>query len=442
MNRSIVPTALVRRAVECPRMSWWQTRLRSACLGALRQHSELRLEWTDALGTESVGSSEERPVRVTVHDPAIYRRMMTGGSLGFADGYIQGEWECSSTPGVEGEPELTRLFRMVLRSGRVADDVDGGLARLRGWASRIGHALRANHRTGSRRNIAAHYDLGNDFFRLFLDETMAYSSGVFETPEATLHDASVAKFDRLIALLDLGASDHLLEIGTGWGGFAIHAARETGCRITTTTISQEQYDLARKRIEEAGLSERIDVRLEDYRDLDGTYDKAIAIEMIEAVGHKFLPTFFGTVAERLRPGGALALQAITMPDHRYERYLRSTDFIRTHVFPGSCVPSVSAMTSAATKGSDFRLTSMHDIGPHYAPTLREWRRRFHERQDEVLDLGYPEPFLRLWDYYLCYCEAGFAERYTGEVQMLLTRPGYRVEGTSGDCSVPTEGARR
>ncbi|MCX5661338.1 MAG: cyclopropane-fatty-acyl-phospholipid synthase [Planctomycetota bacterium] len=350
--------------------------------------------------------------------PGFYRRATLGGSLGAADAYIRGEWACD---------DLVALFRILLRNLPAADDLDTGLARLRAPLARLAHALRANTRDGSARNIHAHYDLGNDFFALFLDETMSYSSGIFERPDATLRDASVAKIDRLCRKLELRPEDHILEIGTGWGALAIHAAKNFGCRVTTTTISAPQRELALARIKAAGLEGRIEVLLRDYRDLRGQYDKLVSVEMIEAVGHRFLPTYFGACARLLKPQGVMALQAITMPDHRYEDYRRQVDFIQAYIFPGSCVPSTAAMTNAIARASDFRVLHLEDFGLDYARTLREWRTRFCARLDEVRAQGYTDAFIRMWEYYLCYCEAGFAERYTGVAQIVLGRPGARRE---------------
>ncbi len=254
---------------------------------------------------------------------------------------------------------------------------------------------------------------------------MTYSCGIFETPNQSMHQASIAKIDRICRKLQLQADDHVLEIGSGWGSFALHAAGQYGCRVTTTTISGAQREIAQQRVREAGLENRVDVLLEDYRDLRGRYDKLVSIEMIEAVGHAYLPTYFRTCSRLLADDGLMLLQAITMPDHRYRQYLRSVDFIQRYVFPGSCVPSLSAMTQAMAEASDLRLVHLEDLTTHYARTLRIWRERFLENIEAVRRLGYPPRFERLWEYYLCYCEAGFAERYIGDVQMLLARPASR-----------------
>jgi cyclopropane-fatty-acyl-phospholipid synthase len=292
------------------------------------------------------------------------------------------------------------------------------LLRLFHWANR-------NSKNGSARNIAAHYDLGNELYKLMLDETMAYSCGIFPRPEASLAVASTAKFEAVCRKLDLKASDHVVEIGTGWGGFAIHAVERYGCRVTTTTISQAQYDYATQKINALGLSDRITVLLQDYRDLEGQYDKLVSIEMVEAVGARFLDVYFEHCARLVKPEGAMLLQAITIQDQYYEQALKSVDYIQRYVFPGSFIPSVTALTSSLARVTDFKLFHLEDIGPHYARTLRLWRERFFRNLGKVRELGYSDSFVRLWEYYLCYCEGGFMERQLGTVQMLLTKPACR-----------------
>ena len=287
------------------------------------------------------------------------------------------------------------------------------------------HDRRRNSRSGSRQNIADHYDLGNDLFALFLDQGMNYSSAFFSSEEDSLDTAGINKLDRICRKLDLRPSYHVLEVGCGWGGFAIHAATHFGCRVTGLTISQEQYDFATARVAEAGLLDRIDIILCDYRDHEGTYDRVVSIEMIEAVGHEFLGDYFQKIQSFLTPAGAALIQAIAMPDQRYAQYLKGCDFIQRYIFPGSCVPSLGAMTDAVRRRTDLKVVDLEDIAPHYARTLRLWRRRFNDRMSEVLDLGYPERFVRLWNYYFAYCEAGFAERYLADFQILLSRPLWR-----------------
>ncbi len=355
---------------------------------------------------------------VTVHDPRFYARALFSGSLGAAEAFMEGLWSCD---------DLTALCRIFTRNTAVGDGLDRGITRLFFAAARGFHWLRRNNRSGSQRNIAAHYDLGNDFFSLWLDDTMTYSSGIFERPDSTLREASIAKLDRICQRLALNQGDHVLEIGAGWGSFAIHAAATYGCRVTTTTISREQHDLAIQRVAAAGLSDRVTVLLKDYRDLKGQYDKLVSIEMIEAVGHAFLDTYFKQCAALLKPQGAMMLQVITMNDQRYDRYLKTVDFIQHYIFPGSCCPSLTAMTTSISRASDFKLSHLEDFGPHYARTLATWRERFFAVVDEVRTMGYDDRFIRMWDYYLSYCEAGFAERYIGVAQILLTKPGWRHE---------------
>ena len=298
--------------------------------------------------------------------------------------------------------------------------------------ARWAHRARANTRRGSRRNIREHYDLGNDFYALFLDDTLTYSCGVFEHPGATMREASIAKLDRICRKLELAGGQRVLEIGTGWGGFALHAAGRYGCHVTTTTISEAQRTEAGRRFAAAGLADRIHLLGVDYRDLGGAYDRVVSIEMIEAVGGANLPAFFAKCAALLKEDGAMAVQAITMPDRDWASYLRAPDFIQRYVFPGSCVPSLGAMLAAAGR-TDLRVVDVESLGPHYAETLRRWRARFLSRLDEVRAQGRSERFLRLWDYYLSYCEAGFEERYVDDLQLVWGRPAWRgaVERTPG-----------
>jgi cyclopropane-fatty-acyl-phospholipid synthase len=298
-------------------------------------------------------------------------------------------------------------------------------ARLGYPLNKLIHLLRANTLRGSKRNITAHYDLNNDFFAQFLDETMMYSCAIFERENASLKEASVAKLDRMCRKLALTPEDHVLEIGTGWGSFAIHAAQQYGCRVTTTTISQEQHELAQSRVHAAGVGERVTVLLKDYRKLEGHYQKIASIEMIEAVGWEYLDGFFRKCSELLTSDGTMALQAITMADQEHERSKRSVDFIKRYIFPGGCVLSVTAMVDALTRATDMRLVHLEDITPHYAKTLRMWRERFYANLDKVRGLGFDERFVRMWEFYLAYCEGGFMERLIGDVQMVLAKPAWR-----------------
>ncbi len=380
----------------------------------------------DPWGTWIAGSGGAE-TSLTVEDPGFYLDVALGGSLGAARSWMDGRWHAD---------DLTGVLRLMLRNVDLLDRMEGGAAVLANALARVRHALRRNTQAGSRRNIYAHYDLGNDFFRLFLDSSMTYSCGVYEHPDATLEEAQFAKLDRVCQKLALTSDDHVLEIGTGWGSFAMHAARHYGARVTSATISPRQLELARERVRAAGLSERVEIVLSDYRDITGRYDKLVSIEMIEAVGHAYLPAFFSSCARLLRTDGAMLLQGITMPDQRYARYLKASDFIQEHVFPGSCCPALGAMLDAVRGHTDFRVSHFEDFGLHYARTLREWRDRFDAKEHEVRALGYPDRLVRLWRYYLSYCEAGFAERYTGAVQLLLEKPARRAAPVLGRLPTP------
>lgn len=350
---------------------------------------------------------------ITVHNPKFYTSILFGGTVGAGRAYMDGFWSTTN---------LTALVRIVLRNQAVLQGMNRGWTKLMAPAFHLFHYLRRNTKHGSRENIMAHYDLGNDFYQVFLDDTMTYSCGIFEHEDSSLREASVAKYDRICRKLQLGPDDHVLEIGTGWGGFAIHAAKQYGCKITTTTISQEQYNFAKQRIEQENLGGQIELLLKDYRDLTGQYDKLVSIEMIEAVGHQYYETFFRQCSNLLKPDGMMLIQAITIADHAFDRHKHSVDFIKRYIFPGSCIPSVTALSQAMSRSSDLRLFHFEDITPHYATTLRRWRERFFENIDAVRQLGYSETFIRMWDFYLGYCEAGFAERYLGDVHLLFTKP--------------------
>jgi cyclopropane-fatty-acyl-phospholipid synthase len=390
---------------------------RRALLGTVSRLREGRLRLRD--GDEQFLAGEETSqlaATVTVHHPRFYRKAAFGGSLGAAESYLDGDWSCDN---------LTALLQIFARNLSLSDEMDRGLARVGKFAARLLHRLRPNTRSGSRKNIHEHYDLGNDFFSLFLDKGMMYSCAYFENGDATIEEASAAKLERICRKLQLSSDDHVVEIGTGWGGFAEYAARNFGCRVTTTTISREQYEFARRRIEQVGLADRVTVIQKDFRDLQGCYDKLVSIEMIEAVGHNFLGRFFGKCGELLKNDGMMLIQGITMPEQRHRAYLRSVDFIQRYVFPGACLTSQMAMAEAAAKNTDLRVMQAEDLSPHYAETLRRWRARFFDRLDDVKRLGFPDRFLRLWEYYLCYCEAGFDERLTGLVQVTFVKPQYR-----------------
>ena len=384
----------------------------------LRQFAAItngRLVMRDALGETAFGTeSTASPLHatVTIHDLSAYTHMLTSGSVGAAEGFMDGLWTC---------PDLTSLTRIFARNRPVLKTFGKGWA-LTGALRGLFQALRRNSRNGSRRNIAAHYDLGNDFFALMLDETMMYSCAVFDDEDTDLAAASRAKNDRICRKLDLSDRDHVLEIGSGWGGFALHAAANYGCRVTTTTISREQHRLATERIRAAGLQDRVTVLLSDYRDLSGQFDKAVSIEMIEAVGHQFLDTYFNVCSRLLKPDGAMVLQGITINERDYHASTRTVDFVKRYIFPGSCLPSVGSIANSIARAADLRISHQEDLGAHYVLTLRAWRANFQRNIDRVRALGYPDRFLRMWEYYLCYCEGAFAERHIGVSQFVFTKP--------------------
>jgi cyclopropane-fatty-acyl-phospholipid synthase len=376
-----------------------------------------RLTLVDGSERHSFGPGGAPHATLIVRDATFYADAVYGGSIGVAESYMLGHWQTDA---------LTDLIRLMVLNREVIDGMDErGLARLASPARKFLHWLNRNTHAGSRRNIAAHYDLGNEFFATFLDETWMYSSAIFAREDMSLAEASTAKLDRICRKLALTPDDHVLEIGTGWGGFALHAAGNYGCRVTTTTISAQQYALAQQRIEAAGLQDRVTLLMQDYRALDGQYDKLVSIEMIEAVGHQFYDAYFRQCARLLKPHGQFLLQGITITDQRFEAAANSVDFIQRYIFPGSTIPSVTALLDSATRASDLRLFHLEDIGPHYATTLAHWRENFYANIDQVRSLGYGEEFIRMWTFYLCYCEGGFAERALGDAQMLLVKPGAR-----------------
>jgi len=398
------------------------------------QGGELRL--IDGMGDVRLGQAHEGGLRATlrVQSPEFYRCVASHGSVGAGEAYMDGLWRCD---------DLVALMRLLVRNRDLLDGMEGGLAKIGGFVMRALHALKRNTKTGSRKNISAHYDLGNGLFELFLDENLMYSSAIFANQQESLESASQRKLARICEKLALKPTDHLLEIGTGWGGMALYAASKYGCRVTTTTISKEQHALASERIAQAGLSDRVTLLLEDYRDLRGTYDKLVSIEMIEAIGHQYLDTYMSKCASLLKDDGLTVIQAITIEDHRYRQALNSVDFIKRHIFPGSFIPCVSAMVDAAAQSGRLRLLNLEDIGPSYALTLRHWRQRFFAHIDQVRALGYDERFVRMWEFYLCYCEGGFIERSISDVQLLFARSGNRrdeyLPGAKFDAALPACG---
>ncbi|MBN2321090.1 MAG: class I SAM-dependent methyltransferase [Acidobacteria bacterium] len=357
---------------------------------------------------------------VQILDLRFYRQVALNGSLGAAESYIRGYWQCD---------DLVNLVRIFCRNAAIASKMEKGAARIWSLLKIAAHRMRRNTLRGSRHNIADHYDLGNDFFALFLDPTLAYSCAIFPERESTLHQAAIAKFDRICRKLDLKEKDHVLEIGSGWGGFALHAAGRYGCRVTTTTISRRQYEFVKKQVEDGGMARSIQVLLEDYRKLRGRYNKIVSIEMIEAVGYEYFDTYFRKCSALLESGGLMLLQAIIFPDQDYERYRRSVDFIQKYIFPGGCLPSLWAICRSVGRTTDLRFLDLEDITRHYPETLARWRQNFHSNIEGIRALGFTEEFIRTWHYYFCYCEGGFRERAIGDIQIILAKPGFREEST-------------
>jgi cyclopropane-fatty-acyl-phospholipid synthase len=347
------------------------------------------------------------PVGLAIHDAAFFRRLATRGKLGLGESYTAGEWDTD---------DLVAFFELLLRN---LDRVGARNASIRRVLELRPRLHRRNGLVRSRRNIAYHYDLGNELFALMLDETMTYSCAAFERPEMTLADAQRAKYERLCRLLELGPADHVLEIGCGWGGFARYAAERRGCRLTGITISREQAALARERTQ--GLP--VEILEQDYRTVEGTFTKVVSIEMVEAIGADQFGTFFSTIDRVLAAGGRAAVQSILVPEQRWDRYRRTPDWIERYVFPGCLIPSLEALAQAAARHSRLGIYGVDEIGEHYAETLRRWRTNVHERIDDVRRLGYDRRFERTWDFYLAFCEAAFRARVLRDVQLLLARPG-------------------
>ncbi len=395
--------------------------LRKAVLAKLGTLKRGEIEIREQGSSLVVGqTSSDFPLRVTVevHDSSLYRDIALNGSIGAAESYMEGKWSVD---------DLTGIVRIFAANPEVLDSMEDGMARLCGWLFRAGHRLRSNSKSRSRKNIRAHYDLGDDLFELFLDPTMSYSSAVYPHEEASLEEAAEHKLDLVCRKLQLQPDDHLLEIGTGWGGLAAYAASRYGCRVTTTTISDNQYEKAVERVRAMGLEDRVTVLKRDYRDLDGHYDKLVSIEMIEAVGHEYMDTYLRVCSERLKPHGRALIQAILMSDRNFDSYIRSVDFIQKYIFPGGALPSMSSITDSVRRVTDLQMADFHDITDDYARTLRHWRQRFMQRLRDVRALGYPEEFIRMWEYYLCYCEGGFSERAIATAQLVFDKPHCRLK---------------
>ncbi|TDO95853.1 SAM-dependent methyltransferase [Marinomonas balearica] len=355
---------------------------------------------------------------ITVLDPQAYREVFLNASIGGAEGYMKGYWTT---------PDLLAVIRLMVANLATINQLDSERPLWSRIGAKLVHKLNANTKAGSKKNISAHYDLGNDFFSQFLDPTMMYSAAVFPDKNANLHDASVHKLDRICQKLELTPQDHLLEIGTGWGGMAIHAAQHYGCKVTTTTISKEQFEYAREKVESLGLSDRITLLLEDYRDLTGQYDKLVSIEMIEAVGHEYYDSYFEKCSSLIKDAGLMVIQAITIADQRYEFARNSVDFIQRYIFPGGCLPSNKVIAEKIALKTNMQIVAIEDITEHYAITLAKWREAFHEKRHQIIQMGFDDVFIRMWDYYLVYCEGGFRERAISTGQFVFAKPDYRFK---------------
>lgn len=383
------------------------------------KHGQIRIE--DRSGSlfldETFGDTTSAlKVRVIIHRSRFYSRTLLGGSIGNAESYVDGDWDSE---------QLTDLIRLFVLNRDILNGIDNGIGSLLQPFQKYFHGLRKNTIEGSRENIRSHYDIGNDFFKLFLDDSMMYSSAIFTSPEVPLYEASMHKVAQIVGKLKLKPTDHLVEIGTGWGTLAIYAAKTYGCKVTTTTISTEQYKYAVEKVKEAGLENQITVLFEDYRKLTGVYDALVSVEMIEAVGLDHLDTYFEKCSSLIKPDGIMALQAITIRDQYYEAARKSVDFIQRHIFPGSGIPSVHAMMNSVTKKTNLSLIHQQDFAEDYAETLKHWGKRLAKNEKEITNLGYPEFLHRLWQFYFSYCEGGFRERAIGLSQMVLTKSNYK-----------------
>ncbi|RKF15712.1 class I SAM-dependent methyltransferase [Alginatibacterium sediminis] len=362
-------------------------------------------------------TNSDLSVSITVHNPGFYRRIVTGGSIEASLSYIDADWSCS---------DLSALMQIFVRNEKVLDQLESRFAWLTALKHKLFHRSNSNSVKGSKKNILAHYDLGNDLYASFLDPRMQYSSAVFPSKTMSLEDAQYAKLEKICQQLQLKPGEHLLEIGSGWGGLAIHAAKHYGVQVTTTTISEAQHQWANAEISAQGLQEQITLLKKDYRELEGEYDKLVSIEMIEAVGFEHLDQFFKVCQRHLKPNGLMFLQSITINDQRFDSYRKSVDFIQRYIFPGGCLPSISVLCQQYAKNTDMVVQSIDDIGQDYALTLEHWQQRFNAKQSELQNHGFDQRFSRLWNFYFSYCIGGFKERAISTVHILAAKPDYRA----------------
>ena len=382
----------------------------------LSQIKDAHIIIKDGKSINKYGKPGNLSAKINILDTAFYKNIILGGTIGASESFIRGEWS---------SPNLTNVIRALARNTEAQDKLENLFTLLSQPFLKVMHKLNENSVRGSKKNISRHYDLSNDFFSLFLDKNMMYSSAIYKSSKTSLEDASTNKLDVICKKLNLKKTDHVIEIGTGWGGFAIYAAKNYGCKVTTTTISIEQYKFAKQKIKEAGLGKKIKVLLKDYRLLKGQYDKLVSIEMIEAVGYQFYDEYFKIIGQLLKNDGEALIQAITIKDQRYSKAIQSVDFIQKYIFPGSCIPSITAIQNSLTSSTDLVINDIRDIGHHYARTLADWRKSFLKNKKEIRKLGFDDKFLRMWLFYFAYCEGGFEEKVISDIHLHITKPGYR-----------------
>ena len=382
----------------------------------LSQIKDAHIIIKDGKSINKFGKPGNLSAKINILDTAFYKNIILGGTIGASESFIRGEWS---------SPNLTNVIRVLARNTEAQDKLENLFTLLSQPFLKVMHKLNENSVRGSKKNISRHYDLSNDFFSLFLDKNMMYSSAIYKSRKTSLEDASTNKLDVICKKLNLKKTDHVIEIGTGWGGFAIYAAKNYGCKVTTTTISIEQYKFAKQKIKEAGLGRQIKVLLKDYRLLQGQYDKLVSIEMIEAVGYQFYDEYFKIIGQLLKNDGEALIQAITIKDQRYSKAIQSVDFIQKYIFPGSCIPSITTIQNSLTNSTDLVINDIRDIGHHYARTLADWRKRFLKNKQEIRKLGFDDKFLRMWLFYFAYCEGGFEEKVISDIHLHITKPGYR-----------------
>ena len=382
----------------------------------LSQIKDAHIIIKDGKSINKFGKPGNLSAKINILDTVFYKNIILGGTIGASESFIRGEWS---------SPNLTNVIRVLARNTEAQDKLENLFTLLSQPFLRVMHKLNENSVRGSKKNISRHYDLSNDFFSLFLDKNMMYSSAIYKSRKTSLEDASTNKLDVICKKLNLKKTDHVIEIGTGWGGFAIYAAKNYGCKVTTTTISIEQYKFAKQKIKEAGLGKKIKVLLKDYRLLKGQYDKLVSIEMIEAVGYQFYDEYFKIIGQLLKIDGEALIQSITIKDQRYSKAIQSVDFIQKYIFPGSCIPSITAIQNSLTSSTDLVINDIRDIGHHYARTLADWRKRFLKNKQEIRKLGFDDKFLRMWLFYFAYCEGGFEEKVISDIHLHITKPGYR-----------------